>query len=257
MEQPCILIVDDEFRTRRGLTHMLETWAAGKADVMSVEGGEEALDICSRRRVDLLMTDIRMPVMSGLALVKQINSQANKPVVILLSGYSEFAYAQEAIKLGVVNYLLKPVGKQKLIEAVEQGLQIGRERRLAGLAEKVVDRALLDMGMDERQKPSAVRSAMRYVEDNLRRTMTLKDVAEHVHLNASYFSALFKEKTNVTFSEYVTRRRLERAKQLLASTDWPVSAIAEEVGYQTDKYFISLFKAYEGLTPGQYRKELE
>ena len=90
MDQPCILIVDDEYRTRRGLANMLETWAAGKADVMSVEGGEEALDICNRRRVDLLMTDIRMPVMSGLSLVKQMNSQGSKPVVILLSGYSEF-----------------------------------------------------------------------------------------------------------------------------------------------------------------------
>ena len=153
--------------------------------------------------------------------------------------------------------MLKPVGKHKLIEAVEQGLQIGRERRRAGLAEKVADSALLDIGIDEQQLPSAIRSAMRYVEDNLRHTLTLKEVAEHVHLNASYFSALFKEKAKLTFSEYMTRRRLERAKQLLLSTDLPVATIAEEVGYQTDKYFISLFKTYEGITPGQYRKELE
>ncbi|WP_256592999.1 helix-turn-helix transcriptional regulator, partial [Pseudomonas sp. 2822-15] len=70
-----------------------------------------------------------------------------------------------------------------------------------------------------------------------------------VHLNASYFSVLFKEQTGLTFSEYLTRRRMQVAKKLLFSTDLPIGVIAEKVGYQTAKYFIKLFKELEGHTP--------
>jgi YesN/AraC family two-component response regulator len=59
----------------------------------------------------------------------------------------------------------------------------------------------------------------------------------------------------MTFSEYVTRRKLQNAKNLLISTNSPVADVAEEVGYQTSKYFIKIFKEYEGKTPSQYRKE--
>jgi two-component system, response regulator YesN len=73
-------------------------------------------------------------------------------------------------------------------------------------------------------------------------------------LNPSYFSVLFKEQANLNFSEYVTRRRIQRAKELVISTNLPINEIAEEVGYKTSKYFIKIFKEMEGITPSTYRK---
>jgi len=249
-----ILIVDDEPRTRHGLKKMLDAWAGGKYEVAVAADGDEALAFLAHKPVNVLISDIRMPEMTGLQMIKAAKEQGGVAAVIVLSGYSEFDYAQEAIRLGVVNYLLKPVAKAKLIEAVEQALAIDEERRRVDRLDRVVDNRLADMRHEDPLVPPPIKEAMRYIELHLREPIGLRDVAEQVHLNPSYFSSLFKEKTNLTFSEYVTRSRVQRAKQLLLNTDMPVSAIAEEAGYQTVKYFTTLFKEYEGMTPSQFRK---
>ncbi|UFJ43291.1 response regulator [Brevibacillus humidisoli] len=257
MYSKTILIVDDEPRTRLGLQTTLEVWAAGRYDILSTAGGDEALEVLNQRKVHLLLTDIRMPEMTGLKLIEVLQQKAEKPVIIIISAYSEFEYAQQAIRLGVVNYLLKPLNKGKLIEAVEQGLEVEANRERAGIIEKVVDDRLIAIKKEDRNSRSPIREAMRYVDENLKSPLSLREVADHVHLNASYFSVLFKEQTNLTFGEYVTRSRLQLAKSLLLTTKLPIAAIAEEVGYQTAKYFIKLFKEYEGITPNQFRKRAE
>ncbi|MCD1260124.1 response regulator [Paenibacillus athensensis] len=249
-----ILIVDDEPRTRQGLKKMLDAWAGGKYEVEIAADGDEALALLANKPVNVLISDIRMPEMTGLQMIRAAKEQGGLPAVILLSGYSEFDYAQEAIRLGVVNYLLKPVAKAKLIEAVEQALAIDEERRRVDRLDRVVDNRLADMRQEDHLIPQPIKEAMRYIELHLREPIGLREVAEQVHLNPSYFSSLFKEKTNLTFSEYVTRSRVQRAKHLLLNTAMPVSAIAEEAGYQTVKYFTTLFKEYEGMTPSQFRK---
>lgn len=252
-----ILIVDDEPRTRQGLKKTLEVWSSGRYEILSAAEGAEALQVMRRQRVHLLITDIRMPEITGLALLESVQRTGSKPVSIIISAYSEFRYAQQAIRLGVVNYLLKPLNKAKLIEAVEQALEVEASRERAGLIAKVVDDRLVTLQKTDTHSRTPVREAMRYVEDNIRNPLSLREVAEHVHLNASYLSVLFKEQTNLTFGEYVTRCRLQRAKSLLLTTTLPIARIAEEVGYQTAKYFIKLFKEYEGTTPHQFRKDTQ
>lgn len=95
------------------------------------------------------------------------------------------------------------------------------------------------------------------MNENLPGQISLKEVADAVHLNASYFSAMFKEQTSITFSEYLTRKRLQLAKKLLITTDLPIDEVARQAGYQTAKYFIKLFKDSEGVTPSKYRKLTE
>lgn len=94
------------------------------------------------------------------------------------------------------------------------------------------------------------------MDERLQDPVTLRDVAEHLHLNASYFSVLFKEQTGLTFSDYLTRRRVQRAKELLVSTRLPIAEIAEKVGYQTAKYFVKVFRSQESVSPGQYRQNV-
>lgn len=254
-EAKTILIVDDEPHTRQGLQNLLTTWAVGRYDIVIAEDADEALLLLGQNYVQLLITDIRMPEINGLQLVNTLKRLHRQPAVIILSGYSEFNYAQEAIRLGVANYLLKPVKRQKLIEAVELALQLHEKSELANRMKKVVDLTLLQT--DDHQVPLPVQVAKEYVRDHLRRSsLSLREVADYIHLNSSYFSVLFKEKTGMTFSEYVTRSRLQQAKNLLMTTQLPIADIAEEVGYQTVKYFMTLFKEHEGLTPSQYRKQM-
>lgn len=101
-----------------------------------------------------------------------------------------------------------------------------------------------------------IREAIHYIDTHLQEELTLKELADYIHLNPSYLSVLFKEQMELTFSEYVTRQRMQRAKELLISTSLPISDIAEQSGYRTAKYFIKIFKEMEGITPSTYRKSV-
>ncbi|GAA3329867.1 hypothetical protein GCM10020331_080090 [Ectobacillus funiculus] len=121
----------------------------------------------------------------------------------------------------------------------------------------MADPKLLNIESSQTSK-SPIREALQYVNNNLSRQISLKDVAGTVHLNPSYFSVLFKEQTRLTFSEYLTRKKGCRPlKKLLLTTNLPIEEVAQETGYQTAKYFIKLFKEYEGITPSKYRKMAE
>nr|WP_220185934.1 response regulator [Paenactinomyces guangxiensis] len=251
------MIVDDEQRTREGLKKTLELWSAGRYEILTAEDGNKALEIFNSGKVHLLITDICMPEMNGLRLLKTLRENEKKPVVLILSGYPDFDYAQEAIRLGVVNYLLKPINKQQLIEAVEQALETQKSKERAGYIEKVADKRILQVERNESLTKSPIKEAIQYINDHIDSQITLKEVADMVYLNASYFSVLFKEQTGLTFSEYLTRKRLELAKSLLLSTSLSIQEISRKVGYQTAKYFIKIFKDYEGVTPGNYRNSVD
>jgi two-component system response regulator YesN len=96
-------------------------------------------------------------------------------------------------------------------------------------------------------------AACQYVSLNLDKRITLEEVAELLHLNASYFSRLFKKETGETFIEYVTRMKVERAKELLDQTSFSVGKICEMLGYDNQSYFIKIFKAHTGMTPIVYK----
>ncbi|HWJ77786.1 MAG TPA: response regulator [Niallia sp.] len=249
-----ILIVDDEPRSREGIKRTLEAWAKGEYNILMSADAEDAMMTIQQRKINLLITDIRMPKVSGIDMLKTLKAQKHTPVVIVISAYTEFEYAQEALRLGVVNYLLKPLSKKKLIEAVEDALRIEKSRERVDIVTKIVDEKLVDATVMNRSAKEPIQKALEYIEQHLKDELTQKEVAEHVYLNPSYLSVLFKEELHLTFSEYITRRRIQHAKDLLLSTKLSVNEIAEESGYKTVKYFIKIFKEMEGTTPTGYRK---
>ena len=97
------------------------------------------------------------------------------------------------------------------------------------------------------------KKAIRYISKNFAGNLTLEDVAEHVHLNATYFSTLFKQSTGSTFREYLNMVRIEESKRLLTSTDYSILEIALATGFEDQSYFSKVFKKHTGLTPKQYR----
>ncbi|GJM73863.1 DNA-binding response regulator [Paenibacillus macerans] len=253
-----ILIVEDEPRTRQGFVKTLEAWSCGRYRIEAAESGQAALAWLENHAAHLLITDIRMPGISGLELIEmQRKHKPFKPVAIIISGYPEFDYAQKAMQLGVVNYLLKPVDKHKLVQAVEQALLVEDDRHRIETLEKLADPRLLETKESAARYNPLVRDALRYLDEHLHEPVTLRQVADMLHLNPSYFSVLFKEQTEMTFSEYLSRLRMLRAKELLLRTSLPVGEIAERVGYQTDKYFIKVFKSFEGMSPSKYRNSVK
>lgn len=237
---------------------MLTAWCSGRHRILTADNGRDAMKLLEETDIDLMITDIRMPEVSGMHLVAHVRERGKpkRPAVILVSGYAEFEYAHQALQLGVANYLLKPVSKAKLVDAVTQALDAEEERSRTDVMRRFVDPLLLETGAGGDNFSEPVREAIAFVEARLEQPIGLREAAERVHLNASYFSVLFKEQTKLTFSEYVARLRLQKAKALLLTTKLPVAEIAERVGYQTAKYFNKVFRDYEGRSPGQYRTEL-
>lgn len=249
-----VLIAEDELPTRRGIVSSLQQCSQGQWHIHAAVNGLEALEYARQQPVDLLITDIRMPGLNGIDLLKQLKAERRDPVSILLTGYAEFEYARSALQLGAVNYILKPVDHEGLVQAVQEAMHVVKERQTPhGRKAVTVEEAFIPKVRNE-----AIRRGIEYIQAELKRaSLSIKDVAEHIHLNPSYTSSLFKEETNQTFSEFVNRLRLIRAKELLQHTDKKVYEIAEEVGFSSSKYFVQVFRDLEGRTPNHYRNESE
>jgi len=115
-----VLIVDDQKHIRDGLSVMLTQFSLLPENIYCAQSGKEALSLIRQHRIQLVITDIMMPEMDGLALIRAIKAENTKTQFIIISGYNEFSYAQQAIGLGAKNYLLKPVKREDLQVAVEQ-----------------------------------------------------------------------------------------------------------------------------------------
>ncbi|MFD0958332.1 response regulator transcription factor [Paenibacillus chungangensis] len=117
-----------------------------------------------------------------------------------------------------------------------------------------VTTAVSDKSLDKKkQSENTMLEAKTYLDRNMYRDISLDETAMHVGLSTSYFSLLFKQTYGVTFIEYITRNRMEKAKELLANTQMSITSIAKEIGYAERRYFTKVFMKYTGDNPSDYR----
>lgn len=115
-----LLIVEDEKMIRQGIKIMVMRSQVPISEIIECKNGLEALEVIKTQSIDVMITDIRMPKMDGITLVKEIKKLPNMPKVIVISGYDDFSYAVELLRSGAKEYLLKPVERDKLTEALEK-----------------------------------------------------------------------------------------------------------------------------------------
>ncbi|MNO19968.1 putative response regulatory protein [compost metagenome] len=266
------MVVDDEYNTRMGVSYTLQQWGGSGIEIGMAENGMQALNMLHEREYDLIITDIRMPLMNGIELLTALREEQNEIAAVLLTGFAEFEYAQLGLRLGAVDYLLKPVQQSALIETAEKALNMvqaakaKKEQAMRHMPQELNSSLAGLAGDEEHGKNNAgddllrlktsneyVIKAARYIQEHIADILTIKDVASHVHLNPSYFSVLFKEEVGLTFIDYVTRLRMAKAKELLEGSILSLDVISEQIGLQTTSYFIRMFKKFEKVTPKQYR----
>ena len=234
-----ILIIDDEPKVRNGLSNLLtrrEGWEVAGA----YENAADALKYLAVNQVDVMITDIKMPEISGLELIARIRERDKKTAIIILSGYSNFQFAQRAIELGVSRYLTKPTNPRELICVLEE-----TEKKLGGKQEKEKDSGKI---------PNLfVQKAADYIKLNYSEKISIKEIADQLYLSPNYLSELFKKHTGKTISEYLTDYRLEKACQLLDHAEYRVGDVSGMVGIHDGRYFSNMFKKKYGMTPTEYR----
>lgn len=252
-----IMIVDDEPKIRNGLSKLIDgrgSWhvTGCYADAM------DALKGMALNSPDLVITDIKMPEINGLDMIDRMREANQDTYIIILSGYSDFGFAQRAIELGVVRYLTKPTRRQELFDAIETV-----ERRLAGRgAGQAQD---CQSGQPQEHKPGQaerppvpnlmVQKAIDYITLNYSEKISLKEIAQELYLSPNYLSELFKRYTNQNISEYIMQLRLEKATKYLLRPEYKVGDVAGLVGFSDSRYFSSMFKRQYGMTPNEYRNK--
>ena len=234
-----IVIVDDEPKIRNGLSKLLD--GRGNWHVTGTYAdGMEALKNMAFRRPDVIITDIRMPEVNGLDMIDRMRETDRDAYIIILSGYSDFGFAQRAIELGVTRYLTKPTKSRELFGVLEE-----IERKLPGEQK----------GEDEKREVAnlMVQKAMDYIALNYSGKVSLKEIAQELYLSPNYLSELFKRHTGKNISEYITQFRLEKARRYLQQPEYKIGDVAELVGFSDQRYFSSMFKRQYGMTPNEYR----
>lgn len=236
-----VFIVDDEMWIIIGLKKLIEKSGLPFQVIGEANNGVAALEEIEEKNPDVLFTDIRMPGYNGLELMGKLNEKGLSPKVIFISGYADFEYAQSAIRLGAFDYLLKPIEQDKLNEVLERVLSVEGE--------------VLDEPAEE-INPSTIRLILNEMRQNYTENISLTDLAKKYNISISHLSNLIKEELHLPYSEYITSKRIQKAKELLTDENLSIEEIAERVGYGDYFYFTKVFKKNCGISPSKYRKNL-
>ncbi len=244
-----LLIVDDEPRLRNGISNYFPWSEVGFEVIHEAGNGKEALEFIEKAHVDVVLSDIRMPIMSGIDLAREINNRGLAIKIVFLSGYKDFEYAKEAINYGVKNYVLKPTKYDELVEVFSK-------------IKKELDKELESKTIQDPEETTAEFSGIHekiitvvkeYVEEHYC-DAKLEKAAELVHLSEFYLSKLFKRKTGENFSDYVISVKMKKAAQLLREIDYKTYEVGHMVGYDSPKTFSRAFKNYFGKSPKEFRE---
>lgn len=349
-----ILVVDDEADILEWLQNLLIETFGEELDVQCMESSNQALQYLNTHRVDIAIYDISLPNINGISLAEQTLAKWHQTPIIFLTGYDNFDYARQAVKLGAVDYVLKNEDDEALITAVKAAIQKKYEmlkidelhQMLESLQLNVIERELserflqalgnndMDLAEDivnevidgDLKNPSSrprsenvmvlcldclsfaisvglyqeflaradllailqspagdikrienilkksirmlailiggegtsnsqsiIDTVHKYIQGNIGNNLSLIAIADAIHMNPSYFSWYYKNKTGQNISDYIRDVRAIHAMQLLQDQNLTIQEVARQVGYHNPAYFTRFFKQKTGMTPQAYK----
>jgi Response regulator containing CheY-like receiver domain and AraC-type DNA-binding domain len=238
-----LLIADDEDMIRNGLAKYIQLHTDRFDKIFLAENGQIAIDTIFRHKPELMLLDVQMPIKNGINVMQETQRAGIMPVTIILSGYDEFKYAQQAMHYGAKDYLLKP-------------------SRSSDILKKLNDTAAGLLGVKENKKPleklnknGFVEIAQDYVNEHYYENLTLNEVSEKVGITAGYLSTLFSQQVNCNFIDYLNEIRIEHACTYLQQNYFKTYEIAYKVGFHDEKYFSKVFRKVTGMSPSEYKRK--
>jgi YesN/AraC family two-component response regulator len=245
-----VLLVDDEKWVLKGIEMTFKWEKYGFEVIASTTKSAEAWELINKLKPHVVFSDVRMANISGLKLVSMAREEKIDCEFVIISGYSEFEYAREALKNAVFDYCLKPI-KEDEAENVLKALKTF----LDGKFSKTDKNA---------HKPEAYRtdnktfnSMLKYIHQNYNTKLQLGELANMFFMNANYCCFLFKKYFDKSFSQYVIQIRMDETARLIENDkSLSIDQIAQVVGYEDYYYFSKVFKKHFGVTPTQYKKNI-
>lgn len=257
-----VLIVDDERIAVQGMMRGINWEKCGvDGQIFAAFNARQALELLKEQEISLILCDIEMPGDNGIQLLRQVRAEWPKIECIFLTCHAEFAYAQEAVRLGCLDYILKPApytviedAIQKVIQKIHENqkketlLQYGTQwlSQQHKNAEKVQEK--------KRTPEQLIQEVSGYVMEHLSSPeLTVQSIAHQYYINEDYLSRLFKRIEGISLNKFIIQQRMNLAAQLLEDESLSASAVATQVGFQNYPYFTAVFKKYFGCTPTEFR----
>ncbi|MCQ2558118.1 MAG: response regulator [Oscillospiraceae bacterium] len=246
-----VVLIDDEQIIVKGLSRVVK-WQEYNCEVVGTAyNAADGLALIRELRPDIVFTDIRMPDQDGLTMLAGLVNDYPNMQITVLTGFRDFSYAQEAIRLGVTRFLLKPSKMDELHEA------------LHAMTEK------LDKLGPPREEPEeedassplsgsfVVKQAISYMEQNYQKKLTLQDVADHCFVSQWHLSKLINKHAEKSYYDLLNSIRIDRAKELLLDPSLKIGDIVGMVGFSDNAHFARIFKKIVGMSANEYRNQLK
>ncbi len=249
-----VLLVEDEVFVRESVKEIIDWEKFGFTLAGEANNGQEALNRIMADPPHLVLTDIVMPVMDGIELLRETRKAGLDCKFVMLTCMGEFEYVRQAMEYGASNYILKLSMSvndlRETLQKISQELTSARDQTadLAGSLEP--QRSVLERPQTTHPEINRI---LDYIEQHYAQDITVKSMSQYVMMGENYISALFKKKTGKTLIHYLHEVRVDQAITLLMQTELPVNEIGTKTGFINDNYFIKIFKRITGQTPSQYR----
>ncbi len=238
-----VLIVEDEELLLKSIARRVENLDMGFHVAALCRNGEEALEVLASQDIHLCITDIRMPVMDGLKLTRIISEKYPETRSILLTGYAEFEYAQQAVKNHVSEYLLKPVTEEDLCESLTRvKLELGRQYELEE-----------DTLVSSHNAEKTIEYVSLYMQNHYPEEIDLAGLSRELGFSPSYLTKIFNRYKGCSPIKYLTDLRICHARHLLSNTSLSIKEVGEKVGYSDQFHFSKVFRKTVGISPSTYR----
>lgn len=240
-----LLIAEDEDPIRKGVAKYIQLHTDRFTRIYEAENGQEAIELLLKYHPDMLLLDMQMPLKNGMDVMEEAKKAGLHPITVVLSGYDEFKYAQQAVKFGAKEYLLKPVRAADILDILDclADEYIGSAEKAENAAEE-----------DRKQENPLVKAAKAYITEHYAENISLADVADRLGISQGYLSTMLKSSLGLGFVEYLHQLRIEHACCYLEQNYFKNYEIAYKVGFQDEKYFSKIFKKVKGVSPKEYRR---
>ncbi len=250
-----VLIAEDEDIIRKGIAYTMDWVSMGCTIIGEAANGKEGIEQIKELHPDIVLTDIMMPVIDGIEMIKQGQEIADFKAIIMTS-YADFEYAKQAIELGVSAYLMKPVEEEELKKNIAKiTTEIEKDRQLRQLTDKMktaddIDTLFIKSDKDNDYVQRILMETKKRYADKI----SIETFSEELGVSGSYLSRKFKEATGQTYLDFLNKYRIQKAVKLLETGTYKVYEVSEMTGFSDYKYFSTVFKKYTDSAPSDFVK---